>query len=144
MRECVRTILNIILATLPVVCIILFALSVGALGISLKPDVKWNEYNTESYGFYSYYFNTLWSSLDGFSYARTHGNYLQVLTWEKINGTKIFVHDGKTNTMIKGLRVVVFNATFNNISVISWRFNDEESFKVYRYFIKVFCCTHDI
>jgi hypothetical protein len=77
-----------------------FALSVGALGISLNPDVKWNEYSTESYGYYLYYFNTLWSSLDGFSYATINGQYQQVLTREKINGTKIFVHDGKTNTMI--------------------------------------------
>ena len=100
MREYVKTILSIILATLPVVSIILFALSVGALGISLNPDVKWNEYSTESYGYYLYYFNTLWSSLDGFSYATINGQYQQVLTREKINGTKIFVHDGKTNTMI--------------------------------------------
>lgn len=103
MRACVRTILNIILATLPVVCIILFALSVGALGISLNPDVKWNEYSTESYGYHSYYFNTLWSSLDGYSYARTHGNYLQVLTREKIHGTR----QDKLN--------VLFDKDFNGI-----------------------------
>jgi hypothetical protein len=61
----------------------MFALSVGALVISLNPDVKWNEYNDEAYGLKSYYFNTIWSSLDGFTYAASHGKYL-LPSWSPI------------------------------------------------------------
>lgn len=90
MHKYIKTLLKVILTIVPVVCILLLALSVGALVISLNPDVKWNEYNDEAYGLKSYYFNTIWSSLDGFTYAASHGKYLQMLSFKKIGD-----HDGK-------------------------------------------------
>jgi hypothetical protein len=42
-----------------------------------------------------------------------------------INRNQIYLNDNISNeniTVVKGLGVMVFNATFNNSSVISWRF----------------------
>jgi hypothetical protein len=61
MHKYIKTLVKVILTILPVFCILMFALSVGALVISLNPDVKWNEYNDEAYGLKSYYFNTIWT-----------------------------------------------------------------------------------
>lgn len=67
MGKLLKTAVKIILAVLPVICIMLLTVSIIMLAVSLDPGVKWNEYNQEIYPnskLYGHYFSTLWSSLD--------------------------------------------------------------------------------
>jgi hypothetical protein len=41
--------------------------------------------------------------------------------------------DYRANQRIKRIRVMVFNATFNNISVISWNFSDIDGIYTYAF-----------
>ncbi|VDI11684.1 Hypothetical predicted protein [Mytilus galloprovincialis] len=85
MGECLKTVVKIVLAVLPVICIVLLSVSIVMLGVSLDPGVKWNEYTQPVYGIDTYYFSTLFSSLDVAIYAGTKNNlpcvskYLPVL-----------------------------------------------------------------
>ncbi|CAG2246427.1 unnamed protein product [Mytilus edulis] len=74
MGECLKTVVKIVLAVLPVICIVLLSVSIVMLGVSLDPGVKWNEYTQPVYGMDTFYFSNLFSSLDVTIYAGTKNN----------------------------------------------------------------------
>jgi hypothetical protein len=64
MHRYIKTLVKVILTILPVFCILMFALSVGALVISLNPDVKWHVY-VDVYLYIYYKLFKFEASIDG-------------------------------------------------------------------------------
>lgn len=75
MGECLKTVVKIVLAVLPVICIVLLSVSIVMLVVSLDPGVKWNEYTKKVWGLDGFYFGNLFSSLDVTTYAGNKNGY---------------------------------------------------------------------
>lgn len=104
MATCLKTIVKIVLAILPIICAILLTISIMFLVIANNQAVKWSEYDIPKWGMRLHYYATIWKSID-FSQIenRTNGGtYLQVLNR----------HAGKLQIYITSLQYKTFHCNF--------------------------------